>query len=225
MDYRRHIRVESDAFLAAALDGSMDAPVTSCPGWTVSDLVGHLGVVQRFHGANLARGITDPPTDQRPAPPETGLADWFREGVDRLLARLDAAGTDTPAWNFLGAQPLTTAFWWRRMALEAQIHRWDAELARGRAGAFNPDLAADGVDEVVTVFLPDQRRAEDPEGTVHLLAADGQRFRMISGDGSAANATISGTLDELLLVVWGRIPVVDLDVEGDMDLAATCRWR
>lgn len=223
MDHLSHIRRESDAFLEAALDGDFDAPVVSCPGWTVTDLVGHLGVVQRFHGANLLRGVTDRPTHARPTPPQTGLADWFRQGTDALLANLTAVGFDTPSWSWsIRPEDAVTRFWHRRMACEAAIHRWDAELARGRATGFEPGLAVDGIDEVLAMQIPSRRQGSEPEGTVTVIATDADhRQQLVTGDPTAATATISGTAADVWLALWGRLPLSHLAVAGDLALASS----
>ncbi|MGI9018050.1 MAG: maleylpyruvate isomerase family mycothiol-dependent enzyme [Euzebya sp.] len=227
MDYLDHIAHESEVFLHVALDGSMDVMVPSCPEWTMTDLVGHLGIVQWFHGGHLIRGVTDAPPGPRPPAPETGLAEWFREGTRTLLQNLRTVGTATPAWTFLGvpANP-TSGFWHRRMALEAAIHRWDAQFARGRAEGFDTELALDGIDEVVSSWVPSKRRGEEPQGTVTVVCTDGgQQFVMTHGDPDAAQATVTGTADDLWVALWGRIPLTDLDVRGDLDLARSVRAR
>ncbi len=223
LDLLETVRRESAAFLDAALDGGMEVPVPSCPDWTMADLVGHLGVVQRFHGGHLRRGVTDPPAGPRPQPPETGLADWFREGVDLLLDHLAAVGLDTPAWNWsVRPEDAVTAFWHRRMAHEAAMHRWDAQRARGRAHGFEDGLAVDGVDEVLQMWVPSRRAEDAPQGTIAVELTDvGVRRTLVCGQGSAAQASLSGTASDVLLALWGRIPLSDLVVAGDMALAAS----
>lgn len=224
-EYLAHIEGESAAFLEAALDGPMDVPVDSCPGWTITDLLGHLGVVQRFHGSHLLRAVTDPPPGPRPDPPRTGLAEWFRAGTRQLCDNLKAVGTDTPAWNWsLRPQDAVTSFWYRRMALEAAIHRWDAQTARGRPAGFDPDLAVDGVAEVLDMWIPSKRRGDEPEGTVAVALTDVDRtLTVVNGDPEAATARIAGPVGDVWLALWGRVPLTDLTVEGDGELARSIR--
>ncbi len=223
MDHLSHIRRESEEFLATALDGSLDTPVSACPGWTVADLVGHLGVVQRFHGSHILRGVTDPPPGPRPDPPASGLADWFSEGTVQLLDNLATVGFDTPAWNWsIRPQDATTRFWHRRMACEAAIHRWDVQHARRRATGFDRDLALDGIDEVLAMQIPSKRTGGEPEGTVTVHVIDGDHpQQLITGDPAASSATIRGSADDVWLALWGRLPLSDLEVEGDLALAAS----
>lgn len=225
IDYLQHVRRESDAFLETALDGDMQVAVTSCPGWSMTHLVGHLGVVQRFHGTHLLRGVTDSPPGPRPGPPEDGLSDWFREGTDLLLENLRRVGHDTPAWNWsIRPEDQATSFWHRRMALEAAIHRWDAQSARGRTEGFDTDLAVDGVDEVLATWVPSKRRGDEPEGSaaIHLTDVD-QTMTVVNGDLDAADARIAGPAGDVWLVLWGRLPLSALDVSGDLDLARSIK--
>ncbi|MFI1970672.1 maleylpyruvate isomerase family mycothiol-dependent enzyme [Streptomyces cinnamoneus] len=86
MDYLPHFHREVRAFEAVArwlaADGSGAPLVPSCPGWSVSDLVAHLGGVQRFVAHLVRERMTDPPDS---------MAD--------LIARTPAPGTDL---SFLG---------------------------------------------------------------------------------------------------------------------------
>ena len=87
-------------------------------------------------------------------PDDAELADWLRHGCDALAAALAAAPPDLECWTFLPA-PSPLAMWARRQAHETAIHRVDAELAAGTAvSPFTPAFAADGVDELLTCFVP-----------------------------------------------------------------------
>jgi hypothetical protein len=58
-----------------------------------------------------------------------------------------------------GASAGAASFWIRRMAHETVIHRIDAELALAEpSAAIAPALAADGIDEVLTVILTHETR-------------------------------------------------------------------
>lgn len=231
LDHLHHVREESRRLLDVAVHGDPQAPVTSCPGWTVTDLLGHVGVVQRFHGGHLDRGTTEPPTAPRPTPPDEGLAGWVADGTAALLDALARLGRDAPAWNFAGAQPMTTAFWHRRMALEAAVHRWDVEEARGVAGTVDPALAVSGIEEVAEVWIPlrRSRAAGDgaPTGAVRLEVTDvGEIRTALVGEASAgagADAVLRGPAQRLLLVLWGRLPLDAVEVEGDRTVAGAVR--
>ncbi len=221
---------ESAAFLSAVV-GNLEAPVPSCPPWTVADLVAHLGSVQRFHARHVVRGVTDDPDRQTPIDvpdSDDDLPAWFEEGTGILLAALGAAGTDTPAWSF--GEPKTSAFWHRRMALEAAIHRWDAESAVGDVTGFDLALAVDGVDEVLTVHRASDLLDEPwpVTGVVEVRLTDSSRSWRYAIDGSSwmptqktPDASVEGTASGVFLALWGRMPLPS--PVGDDALVAAVR--
>jgi len=87
-------------------------------------------------------------------PGDAELPAWFRDGHAALVRALSEASPDLDCWAFLDA-PSPLAFWARRQAHETGIHRVDAEQAAGRVSAsmFEPEFAADGVDELIMGFL------------------------------------------------------------------------
>jgi uncharacterized protein (TIGR03083 family) len=206
-------------------DGPLDAPVAGCPGWDLRQLVVHLGRIHRW--ATAALGSTEEPA-YAPRPDGELLDTWFVDGARRLLEALRSADPATPCWSF-SLEPATVAFWMRRQALETVVHRWDAQQALDRADAIDPDLAADGVDEVARMFYPRQvalgRRA--PLGLAATLrAADATRSdgAVVVGEGEP-QAEVSGPAELLLLALWRRRSGSDLvrdgllTVEGDRDAA------
>ena len=92
-EYLAAITTESEALADAAAVTSFDAPVLSCPGWTMIDLVIHAGLVQRWATEIVATNAQErPPIGDAPKPASSDeLADWFREGSVALVAALQAA--------------------------------------------------------------------------------------------------------------------------------------
>lgn len=235
-DWHTVVQRESDAFLVAARSG-LEEEVPGCPGWHVRELVAHLGQVHRFHGSHVARGVDAPPEGPRPIPPDSdeALLAWFDEGYRELLAVLSRADPDTPAWNWSPHAPRTAAFWRRRMAQETAVHRWDAESAHHNATGFDLAVAADGIDEMLTVMRPAEL-TEAPAartGTALLRATDTDRqwavrldpdeLTLLAGPPPAPDATLQGTATALLLALWGRVPLAELDATGDLALLAALR--
>jgi uncharacterized protein (TIGR03083 family) len=148
---------------------------------------------------------------------------WLTDGASRLVRALRDAG-DAEVWVFHGLAP--AGFWARRMAHETLVHRADAELAAGDEPAIAPGLAADAIDEWLTVVTAPADGAADPRAralppgrilhvhaTDHGLgeagewlishAAEGVTVRPGHGKGDAA---LSGPAADLLLVLLGRKP-------------------
>jgi uncharacterized protein (TIGR03083 family) len=237
------LRAEGAAFRAAAgVEGALDSPVPTCPGWTVERLVQHLGYTYRFTAANAGRGVTDPPVqpeaDDMPSGP--GVLAWFDEQFAGLIRLLDGLDPGLPAWNW-APQTKKAEFWHRRMAHESAIHRWDAQMALGLAEPIEAKLAADGVTEVLDTWLPAGKRQgpTDRHGVVALRATDVEavwdvRLRgagvalldidtLLDDDDHHERAIATGTASDLVLALYGRVPFDVLDVVGDASLLAALR--
>lgn len=226
------IEDESAAFLAAARQG-LDVPVPSCPKWRLRELVGHLGRTHRYHASHVVRRTTEPPTTPSPEPPvlDLELVGWCAEGVGVLLDALRSTDPEAPAWTWAPHVPPVASFWSRRMALETAVHRWDAQNAHGGADPVAPQVAADGVDEVLFVHRPaDWDDAPvTVSGVVAVLLTDTgtQHVVQVSPDGlspssGAADAALTGNASDVLLALWGRLPLEPL-VEGDVVLVQALR--
>jgi uncharacterized protein (TIGR03083 family) len=112
------------------------------------------------------------------------------------------------------------------MAHEIAVHGWDAQLAAGQPQPVEPELASDGVDEFLTVFLVSPRFSAKPlAGSVHLHATDtpGEWLVRQEDDGTLVvtaehakgDAALRGQASQLLLALWGRLRLDELDVIGD----------
>ncbi|MDQ1396515.1 MAG: hypothetical protein QOG64_1774, partial [Acidimicrobiaceae bacterium] len=213
--YLATIRSESQALAAAARAGGIDSDISTCPGWKMGRLVGHVGTVHQW-AAETVRAGQDDPVDGRalPRPPEGhGVIDWLEEKTAALVDTLHRIGPEAKAWNFSGA-PNSTHFWFRRMAHETSVHRWDGEhAATGSPAPLDPALAADGVDEFLEHFLPQDAGQKVP-GTIHLHAtdiegSDGEWLITLSPEGSSftkehgkGDVAVRGPASDLLLLVW-----------------------
>lgn len=229
------IAVELDAISAVLAGGRWDARVPMSSEWTLADLIRHLGGVHRWASAIVVSGQEQP----RPAPPadDTDLASWFAAGGSELLDTLRSAEPSDRCWTFSGEGD--KAFWYRRQAHETLVHCYDAEEAVGALQPIDTLLAADGVDEVLTVMLPraTERFGDPPRlrAPIALHATDtGHRWLLGTDDADESGqptvlpegaaepaATIEGNASNLLLCVWGRKHPTDvLTVRGDLDAAA-----
>jgi uncharacterized protein (TIGR03083 family) len=197
------------AIQATALAGGpdLDRQVPTCPGWTVTELLGHLWVVQTWV-RSILRGREPQPTPD--AGPST-VAD-FIDGIADFLTAMRAITADESCWNF-GPEPRKAGWWIRRQAHEHAIHRVDLEAAFGTTPTFDAAFAADGVDEVVSMFYPRQvqlQRTAPVSETIRIVAADtGDHWTL--GDGEPV-ASVTADAQALYLGVWKR-----------GDLAATAR--
>jgi len=241
-NYLSRIEQQASALRAAAVAAGPDAPVPTCPEWTVHRLVGHIARVHNW--VRQALGSAPDAEVHGDGPPEEWdpLLAWWDDELNAMVAALRAKGPDGPAWVFHGVVPPTAAFWARRQAHETAIHRLDAEhAAAGSADAsavpslvFDPELAADGIDELLTLMVPRRLARERPdlEGTVLFHAADAGRtwlVRLTRGEvpevGPAsdleADASVVGTADAVYRAAWRR-PSTAI-VNGDRALVEALR--
>lgn len=247
METKRHLEIlalEGDR-LASVSAGFLDAPIPAVPGWTVEDVVRHVGKVHQW-----AAGVSRLPLDGdissvRPEgmPKGPDCLPAYRAALAGITDALTDRPADTEVLTFLGPEPL--AWWIRRQAHEVAVHRHDAELGAAAAGGpmvngFDADAAADGIDEWAATFLAvrfGQRFGELPpalEGaTIHLHGtdpeppADGCEWLISFADGTVkveathakGDVALRGSAEDLLLTMWRRKPLDTLEVIGDRAVA------
>jgi uncharacterized protein (TIGR03083 family) len=235
--YLEHLASDG-ARVAAIAREHLDATVPTCPGWTVRDLVEHLGMVHRWQteAARVDAGSFPDMSSAALAPADgASWGDWLQEGVDAAIATMSTLDPDAPRWTWTKPNGGDTAQWYfRRIAQETLVHRIDAELAVGEVTAVDPVFAVDGVDEMCDVLLPLAKGQQIDGGgtTVHLHATDAEGEWLLTmhddhvdvARGHAkGDAAIRGTARDLLLEVWGRAPIGEVEVFGDESVVATFR--
>ena len=201
-DLIQGLRRELDVF-RACLDADLSTPIEHCGDWTLYDLADHLG------GQNLwaAAAVTEGHGRYKapPAPKDAAeLVPWFEETSRILLETLDTDPA-TEAWTF--HPPHTVGFWQRRRCLETLVHRWDAEHALGTAQPLAPEMAGEGVAEVLDTMAPRQitrGRAASPPHALRLLATDTDASWTYGPCEPVAE--IAATAENLLLLLWNRRP-------------------
>ncbi|HEX2771596.1 MAG TPA: maleylpyruvate isomerase family mycothiol-dependent enzyme [Micromonosporaceae bacterium] len=227
--------------LREAVAGYLTAAVPTCPGWTVADLAEHVALVFLHKVESMRRGGTSEPSWPPDVSGEEPLA-LLDKAYDTLVAEFAARDvTDGPAGTWY-EHDQTVGFWIRRMAHETVIHRVDAELAAGQPVAAIPDdLALDGIDEVLLLFLSYQSRkwhdyfAERLPATAEtVLVTAGGRGWLVRLDAEGvsvepaptttdAQATVAGTPQQVLLWLWRR--AADDSVQRSGDEAVLGRLR
>jgi uncharacterized protein (TIGR03083 family) len=234
------------AELARIIDGDLERPVPTCPGWTFRQLAIHLGRGHRWAAQIVAtravtpipmRDVADGKLPQDPAQ----HAPWLNAGADRVIEAVTAAGSDL-VWTLAGIGP--ASFWARRRAHEAAVHLADAQLAAGRPLDLDPEVAADGVDEWLarTGDPTDPARAQAQD-----LRGDGQSLHFhatdpgLSGTGEwlvtrtpsgvtvarghgKADVAVRGPAASLLLVLTRRLPPSDSGIEILGEQALLIHW-
>ena len=243
--YLEHITADA-ARLSVMGRLGLEPAVPCCPGWTVRELIAHVGSVYTQKAGIVAEGWTDGQPDRVDAP-DDGLVEWYDESADRLVDVLSAHDPAEPVWSFYPADQ-TVGFWYRRLAQESLIHRIDGEQAHGVASDIDQALASDGVDEVLTRivsgrptwgtvdFVDRVVRLEVPgrSWTVKLGLLSGTSTRSgkeyvdvpvleLAETGDSFKTVVSGSAGSMDCWLWGRAGLGDLTVQGDRSLASALR--
>lgn len=214
--------------IAAAAAGHLDRLVPSCPGWNLAELVWHVGNVHTFWRLVAGGSVSGPDSYREPVRPhDPALVDWFRVGLAETVAVLTCTDPATPAWTW--GRRKDVGFIRRRLAQETAVHCWDAVTAAGSEEPVEAALAADGVDEFVGDVLPAMSPdLTGPAQTIGLSARDtGAHWLIRAGDGgcrvaragsgadTGADAKVTATASDLLLLLWGRRGTDAVAVDGD----------
>jgi uncharacterized protein (TIGR03083 family) len=228
------------------------ASVPACPGWTVLDLATHVGNVHAWAATVVETGRATPLLDDRPASNRPKrVAQWYLAKAEDLYSVLRDTPEDRACWNFaFGAG--TALFWFRRQTHETLLHGLDLAVAADVPERFPTSLAADGVDEALTVFLHRMHQRGHPAdltAPVMVRAADADRCWVVEpaprssipsqasgsrfGDRSAPRVTegsrpdvdvVEGPAVAMLKLLWKRTDLAHAPVTLSGDQARLRRF-
>lgn len=235
LDHVEGYAAAASRFADTVARSDLRAPVPSCPAWSTYDLVVHLGNVHAWAATIVetgqrAAGQNDEPRSAKPK----AVSTWYAGKADDLRQVLRAAALDRPCWNFAFGTGVA-GFWPRRQLHETTVHQVDLDLAARRTTDLAAGLGADGVDEVLTVFvhrmhtLGHVARLDEP---VALTASDTGDLWVVAPqpegappavkrlrveDGAEARDRVEAPADVLYRVLWKRSPLDHpaLRVSGD----------
>ncbi len=230
-------RREIDDLLAALGAGPLSAEVPTCPDWTLADLARHVGWFCTRWRDHLRGGSYEDRVRQQDLEASTPEDDdariaWLTKLRDELLAELQMAAADTPVWTWFEPDQ-TAGFVARRCVHELAIHRYDAQSARASCAPIAPELAVDGIDEVLgalstVVFTPGQGSGE----TLHLHGTDDPGVLgpdahaewlvrleadalVVSNEHAKGDLALRAGVSDLELLLYGRPPLGEVQRFGD----------
>jgi uncharacterized protein (TIGR03083 family) len=203
------IESESAAAAATISPAALAARVPSCPDWSLTELIWHLGRVQRFWATTVRAGEAEPEFPAEAGAPATAgeLDAWFRASTRELLDALRTVPWDTQAWTWW-KEDRTVGAIGRHQVQEAAVHRWDAQLALAAPQPLPEKLADDGVDEFL--WIARQMRGPAP---IAFHASDS--LSTFSAGADKAVVTVSATASDLVLLLYGRVSPDDVHVDGE----------
>lgn len=237
LDYGRFLdalEIEVDVLLDAAHTVPAETPVPTCPGFTVGEIVRHLGGSYRVARSWTTDGQAPQDWQQYPDPGQS-TEDYLRTGLAELVRELTTHRPEAPAASWWPADE-TYGFWWRRMAHETTIHRYDVEDATGAPiSEVADDFAVDGIDEALTAWYGGRLALLGLSGTStktvgvhtgghHWVARAGpgvtEAWRCSAEEAGRADGQVSAGPTAMYLWVWGRLDHRGVEWSGDEDATA-----
>ncbi|HZG03618.1 MAG TPA: maleylpyruvate isomerase N-terminal domain-containing protein, partial [Streptomyces sp.] len=200
----------------ACLGGDLSVPVEHCGDWTLRDLAEHLGRGNLWAATAVTEGHGHGGYAAVPEEPEA--VRWFQVTSATLLDALDT-DPSAPAWTFhppehgglLAAVPLSGD---GGAPLGRRAHL-------GTVRPIDAELAGDGVAEVFEVPAPRMvaRGRTAPPGHALRLTATDTGASWTYGPGVPV-AAVSATAENLLLMLWRRLPADGEALAWEGDRAA-----
>jgi uncharacterized protein (TIGR03083 family) len=173
-------------------------------------------------------------TDDREA-----LVAWFAASTQQLLDALQEAGPDRDCWTWwdTSQSPQTCAAVARHQLHEISVHTYDAQLTVGAQQPVPDEVAIDGVEEFLVTCCATTSPWPHEPAVVDYFVTEGRSWRVwLSGAGARvarrpesgaepvpgagdrsepAAASASGPASELVLALYGRLPMDRLELAGD----------
>ncbi|MEU4693693.1 maleylpyruvate isomerase N-terminal domain-containing protein [Actinoplanes sp. NPDC023714] len=227
-----HTRRLADAAVAAG----PAAPVPTTPGWTMTELVEHVGQTQNWVAEIVERRIADPaalPAAMAALPADPGAwPDWLAAAARRVSAAFSDDALEAPVFNAAGDERTGGRFWLSSVLNESVVHGADAA---GRPYDVDPLIAAPLVSNHFAMLTSPtwaalrSASADAVRGTGQTLRwtatdtadswfverrPDGATWRPGTGP---ADVTVTGPAGSLLLILTRRLPLTG--AEGDVALA------
>jgi uncharacterized protein (TIGR03083 family) len=245
---RQALRAHTERLVECVMAADAHAAVPTCPGWTVSDLVAHVGETQHWVADIIERRIVDPaqlPMEMAVVPTEPDdWPAWLSAGAARATEACSDEALEAPVFNAAADDRTGGQFWLSSLLNEAVIHGADAASAAGVDYEVDADVASDLITNHLRMLTSPTWAAQRPESaqalrgageTLHWHATDapaltdGDWFIERGSDGATwrprpgeADVSVSGPAESLLLILTRRRQLADetdrVTVEGDVDL-------
>jgi uncharacterized protein (TIGR03083 family) len=245
---RRAIIEHSRGLAESAAAAGPDAAVPTTPGWTIADLVEHVGQTQNWVAEIIERRIADPtqlPSEMAALPGDPGeWPAWLAASAQRFADACSDDALDAPVFNPSGDDRPGARFWLTSVLNETVVHGFDGANAAHRPVDIDPDIAAALVSNHFamltspgwamqrsesaqairgrgqTLLWQATDTADDPSAWFVEQRPDGATWQP---GAQPADVTVTGPAGSLLLTLTRRLPLADheaggIGVAGDTDL-------
>jgi uncharacterized protein (TIGR03083 family) len=230
---------------SAAVAGPGTA-VPTTPGWTVTQLVEHVGQTQNWVAEIVERRITDPaqlPTEYAALPADAGSwPQWLSDSARRVAHACSDDAIDAPVFNAAADARTGVQFWLASVLNETVVHGFDAAAAADRPAGVDAGIAAALIgNHLAMLTSPTWEMLRS--GSAHALRGTGQTLQWLAADtGDAwfidrrpdgavwepvthrADVTVTGPAGTLLRVLTRRLPLTGSDARVDGDAALVQHW-
>ncbi|PWK90396.1 MDMPI-like protein [Lentzea atacamensis] len=212
---------QADMFRKAVGDADLTTAVSTRVGWTLQDLVVH---VARFLETATGYLRTGSRVQMGPPPVPGSLSPLEYLDLQLTAANeiMPAVPGNRPVWTFSPAAPDLAWVWHRRIAHEMTLRRFDVQATLRQLVPTSPDLAADGIDEVLTTIVAAKldsdvpntasgvavvRPADVPESW-HVAFSPGEVPEVrAAAPGEEGDASVSGEAELLYYWLWNRMTI------------------
>ncbi len=224
--------IEGERLATSATGSDPELAVSHLPGMRLGEVVRHLGSVYRMVVSWLRDGERPARWQRAPGEDQT-VIDYLRAGLLEVIDELQRHDplTGCPTW---WPEHQNYGFWYRRLAHETTVHRFDVQMAGAAAvvGGIAPEVALDGVDEILSLWFTHRLGvlgiSEVRPGRIAVQAGRRRWIARITPTGTSAwrsededepaDATVSSDPTGMYLWLWGRRPGAHVQESGDAAL-------
>jgi uncharacterized protein (TIGR03083 family) len=182
---RQALLAHTDRLTGHVAAAEPDADVPTCPGWTVGDLVAHVGQTQRWVSEIVERRIVDPaqlPMEIAVAPQAPGdWPAWLSDGGHRAAEVFSDEALAAPVFNAAADDRTGGEFWLSSLLNETVVHGADAAFSAGRDPEIDADVAADLVSNHLAMLTSPTWAVQRPE-SAGALRGSGETLRWRASD-------------------------------------------
>ncbi len=211
-----HFRLEAARCAALAQALPHAAPIPHVRRWSVGGVVQHLVGDFRWATHIVDERAWDGKGFSVARAKGERLLGAFEDATVAMAAALDRAASEPAVAcpNFADRDRGVLGWWPRHQAHETLLHRWDLESATGAHDAIRPEVAADGVDEALTVYTARYAPhrldrtitlACTDDGAAWTVAPSAVHGHVDVRRGTSGNVPdLSCRAEDLLLAMWKR---------------------